>query len=243
MNFLITSGGTKAPIDLVRDITNQSHGNFASKLALEALKHKNDVTFMYAKGSKTPFSINANLHQIDLSYVVSDLASINNLRLNHDGHYSELEYTTYADYSETLKARLTFYSKPFDVIMLAAAVSDYLPKKYYNKKVKSSEELTIELKKAEKLIGKIKKWQPETFLVGFKMLVNASNDELLDAAQASIKKNKCNMVIANDYEKIKAGNPEVFIVHEDGDEYYYSKSDGYNIPEIVMNIIMEKTKK
>jgi phosphopantothenoylcysteine synthetase/decarboxylase len=37
MRVLITSGGTKVPIDGVRDITNMSHGNFGAKIAREFL--------------------------------------------------------------------------------------------------------------------------------------------------------------------------------------------------------------
>jgi len=56
MKVLITSGGTKVPIDKVRFITNMSSGTFGSRIALEALMTGNDVIFLHAEKSKTPFS-------------------------------------------------------------------------------------------------------------------------------------------------------------------------------------------
>ena len=37
MKILVTSGGTKIPIDRVRDITNMSTGTFGSKIAIELI--------------------------------------------------------------------------------------------------------------------------------------------------------------------------------------------------------------
>jgi hypothetical protein len=62
--ILITSGGTKVPIDKIRDITNQSSGTFGSKIATEALKRNHDVTFMRAKGSKSPFSMEIDFNKL-----------------------------------------------------------------------------------------------------------------------------------------------------------------------------------
>ena len=50
--------------------------------------------------------------------------------------------------------------KQFDIVILAAAASDYIPKNQYPKKIKSTKNsLTIQLKKAPKIIDHIKKLQ------------------------------------------------------------------------------------
>ena len=68
MKILITSGGTKVPIDRVRSITNMSCGTFGSRIAdaffskgLEVFRtgteHGNPIekiTFFMAKGSRRP---------------------------------------------------------------------------------------------------------------------------------------------------------------------------------------------
>jgi phosphopantothenoylcysteine decarboxylase/phosphopantothenate--cysteine ligase len=53
LKILITSGGTKIPIDAVRYITNMSSGTFGAKIATQALKHNLIVHFLHAENSKT----------------------------------------------------------------------------------------------------------------------------------------------------------------------------------------------
>ena len=99
MKVLITSGGTKVKIDMVRNISNMSKGTFGSKIAYEFLDRENyDVTFLMAKDSKYP---------------------------NQNGSYGYrklVEYVTFEDYERLLNIYLD--EKP-DIIVLAAAVSDY----------------------------------------------------------------------------------------------------------------------
>lgn len=63
MKVLITSGGTKVPIDPVRDITNMSSGTFGSKIATEFLKTGQHVSFVMAEKSKTPFTFHRDLYE------------------------------------------------------------------------------------------------------------------------------------------------------------------------------------
>lgn len=60
MKILVTSGGTKIPIDKVRDITNMSKGTFGSKIATELLKLGHEIIFFKAKNSKSPFKFDYN---------------------------------------------------------------------------------------------------------------------------------------------------------------------------------------
>ena len=62
--------------------------------------------------------------------------------------------------------------------------------------------LLIFMDKTPKIIKLIKQLQPETILVGFKLLVDVGEDELLQAAYNLILKNNCDFVLANDLEKI-----------------------------------------
>ncbi len=65
--------------------------------------------------------------------------------------------------------------KKFDVVILAAAASDYTVQNYSKSKIKSSQKsLQIKLKQAPKIIDYIKKCQKYVFLVGFKAETNLS---------------------------------------------------------------------
>ena len=92
--------------------------------------------------------------------------------------------------------------KKFDIVILAAAASDYIPKNQYSKKIKSTKNsLTVELKKAPKIIDYIKKLQKDVFLIGFKAETDISKKELVVRAKQKLKDSKANMIIANDIGK------------------------------------------
>jgi phosphopantothenate-cysteine ligase len=86
--------------------------------------------------------------------------------------------------------------------------------------------MSIALTRATKLIGKVKQWNPKCKLVGFKLLVNSTDEELVDAARRSINKNRCDVVVANDLRDIKAGEHRLLIVTRNGVEEY--KTDHKN---------------
>ena len=92
--------------------------------------------------------------------------------------------------------------KKFDIVILAAAASDYIPKNQYPKKIKSTKNsLTIELKKAPKIIDHIKKLQKDVFLIGFKAETDISKKELVIRAKQKLRDSKADMIIANDIGK------------------------------------------
>ena len=92
--------------------------------------------------------------------------------------------------------------KKFDIVILAAAASDYIPKNQYSKKIKSTKNsLTVELKKAPKIIDHIKKLQKDVFLIGFKAETDISKKELVIRAKQKLRDSKADMIIANDIGK------------------------------------------
>lgn len=110
--------------------------------------------------------------------------------------------------------------KKFDVVIMAAAISDYTPEKPSKKKIKSSKDiLKINLKRAPKIINHIKKIQKNVFLVGFKAEVNLSRVDLVREARKKMKESNADMIVANDignsrYTKNPENN-EVIIVNSE----------------------------
>ncbi len=87
----------------------------------------------------------------------------------------------------------------FDIVIMAAAVSDYIPKNPSAKKIKSSKmDLSISLKKAPKIIDHVKKMQKNVLLVGFKAETNVTNAQLIKSAKKKLKESSSDMIIAND---------------------------------------------
>ena len=87
----------------------------------------------------------------------------------------------------------------FDIVIMAAAISDYIPKNPSKKKIKSSKtNLSISLKKAPKIINEIKKIQKNILLVGFKAETNVTNTQLIKSAKKKLKESSSDIIIAND---------------------------------------------
>lgn len=209
MKILVTSGGTKIPIDKVRDITNMSKGTFGSKIATELLKMGHEVLFFKAKYSRSPFEFNYNFFG-KVALAEENFNRIHEFVRTHYNRYNEMEYSTFEEYRDRLERWIKF-ERP-DVVMLAAAVSDYGVENPFDGKIRSNDLLTIKLVQLPKIIHLIKTWHPNCKLVGFKMLVNSKEYQLIEAAKRSIAENGCDMIVANDLADIKEGKHKVHLV-------------------------------
>lgn len=218
MKILITSGGTKIPIDKVRDITNMSKGTFGSKIASELLKLGHEVIFFKAKNSKSPFQFDYNFFGKAALAQEAFNKKVDFVN-QHYSRYNELEYSTFNEYREILE-RIIKFNQP-DVVMLAAAVSDYGVENPHDGKIRSNDLLTIKLVQLPKIIHLIKTWHPNCKLVGFKLLVGSKEYELVDAAKRSIAENGCDMIVANDLTDIKDGKHKVHLVFPKTDTLLY----------------------
>lgn len=101
-------------------------------------------------------------------------------------------------------------SKKFDIVIMAAAVSDYTLENTSKNKIKSTKnKIKISLKKTPKIIDQIKKYQKNVFLVGFKAETNLSKKELITLAKKKMNESSADMIVANDVGSIRyRKNPE-----------------------------------
>jgi phosphopantothenoylcysteine synthetase/decarboxylase len=210
MKVLLTSGGTKVPIDDVRHIGNMSSGTFGSKIGTKILEDGNSLYFLTSKEGKTPLKINEDLNGKNADYCILDVVKKMLEIKTYSKRYYEIPYSSFQEYEKWLE----LYTKEakVDVIILAAAVSDYLTKPTSGK-IRSSSDLNIQLEPAPKLISKIRKeWGFTGILVGFKLLVGATKQELIAASHKSIRDNGCDFVVANDLNDIKRGDHKILLV-------------------------------
>ncbi|MCV0410810.1 bifunctional phosphopantothenoylcysteine decarboxylase/phosphopantothenate--cysteine ligase CoaBC [Nitrosopumilus sp.] len=99
--------------------------------------------------------------------------------------------------------------KKFDVVIMAAAVSDYTPESVSKSKIKSDKKfLTIRLKKVPKIIEQVKKLQKDTLLVGFKAESNITKSALIKSAQKKMRDANADIMIANDIGSKYQKNPD-----------------------------------
>lgn len=99
--------------------------------------------------------------------------------------------------------------KKFDIVIMAAAVADYIPINSSKTKIKSSKnELKISLKKAPKIIDQVKKIQKNVLLIGFKAETNLTKNQLIKSAQKKLKESSSDLIVANDIGSKYMKNPK-----------------------------------
>lgn len=186
MKILITSGGCKVPIDDVRFITNFSSGRYGSELldcfsGMENL----DIIFFHERGTN------------QTQYGPTDVELYKN---------SRIRFVEYKDYWDYLKVKNLIKTEQPDVIISAAAISDYVIDKTEGKISSDNDEMTIRLKKGEKIIQSFRELAPNALIVGFKLLVSPTDREKYEAITRQF--NYVDRVIYNDLTELRKGKTD-----------------------------------
>ncbi len=121
-----------------------------------------------------------------------------------------------------------------DIILVPAAISDFLIEKYEGK-VSSSEPTTIELTQAPKILGLLRK-NTQALIVGFKAETGIGLEELESRAIKRMKEHGLGMIIANLIEDVGPYDTKAMILRKDGkkDIFELKKSE---LATIVFDII------
>ena len=83
-----------------------------------------------------------------------------------------------------------------DIVIMAAAISDYTPKSYSDKKIKKesrSNDFTIDLKKTNDILFNLGKLKKNQLLIGFAL----ENDNEIENAKKKLKEKKLDIIILN----------------------------------------------
>lgn len=104
--------------------------------------------------------------------------------------------------------------KIYDIIILCAAISDYIPKKKKGKIPSGKDKLTIELLKAPKIISILRKKAPKSKIIGFKVEENTS--KLKEKAKNLLAKNNLDFVVANTISGFNKDKNEIWIIDKKG---------------------------
>nr|WP_054550812.1 phosphopantothenoylcysteine decarboxylase [Lysinibacillus sphaericus] len=193
---LITSGGTLEKWDRVRGHTNLSKGTMGCYLAEAALAADANVVYMHGYFAQLPENQN------DMTLI---------------------QFEGIEDLGQ--KVRHAVQQQHVDIVIMAAAGSDWVIDKVYDQsgnlmeetgKMPSDEPPIIHFKKAPKVLGQIKGWQPNVTLVGFKL--EATNDEEFLLARARLRMETANaqFMVANSSQSLYGGDEPHWIVPADG---------------------------
>lgn len=228
-NVLITAGGTIAPIDDVRVLTNRSTGRFATALAESCLRRGADVTYIATtpqiagplEDQKRRFDSVIDPAEIRRSVIAQMVRG-----LNHQGQLRriDLSFGTVADYAAVLQHECE--SRAWDLVLLAAAVSDYEPLPVTGKIASDADELVLTLKRTPKVIQQVRGWiGPRAKLAGFKLTSGADDATMLEIAANACRINRADWTIANDQASLNQGRHRVAVVRGDGDSQWFEPGE------------------
>ena len=101
----------------------------------------------------------------------------------------------------------------FEEVLASSDLTEFLEKSNSESKISSADDYQVLfLKKNPKIIGKVKEWNPNIRLIGFKLLVGVSKEDLLAAAKASLEKNQAELIVANDLTEISSGQHHAYLL-------------------------------
>jgi phosphopantothenoylcysteine decarboxylase / phosphopantothenate---cysteine ligase len=178
---VVSAGGTREPIDLVRFVGNRSSGRMGVALAAEAKRRGADVTLVYANGAAPP--------PAGVEVVAAPTA---------------------ADMAREILAR-----EEADVVLMAAAVSDYRPK--------DEETWTLALEPTDDVLTELGRRRREKgrggVLVGF---AADAGERGLERAREKLANKKGNLFVFNDVSRSDIGfeseSNEVVLISSRGEQ-------------------------
>lgn len=198
--IVITSGAMEEKIDNIRTLINKSSGKLGSVIA-DTFKDQ-QVTYIHTSSAMLPTT-----------------ESINKIKINN-----------ISDLVKTLKREV----KDADIVIHLMAVSDFSYQGYTTKdnpnkviksdKINSEEDILLVMKRNAKVIDKIKEYNQETKLVGFKLLSNVSQEELKKACINLKERANCDIVVGNILENISEEQHKALILSDD-DIFVNTKED------------------
>lgn len=239
-HILITAGGTAEAIDGVRQISNISTGKLCA-LIYEALSEylaaRTDAINIMSPGYMVHYVVSGvavrpeKKENLPISfYTVTDVKSVetvlNKLLKEHQIAYavhgmavSDFTKDYLIEREELVRELARALENNVEKLageklrmLIRSVIESPAQTLDTTKKVHSDTELMLSLRRTPKLIEKIKQLSPETFLVGFKLLKGVSEDELIHASAGLAEKNGCDLVLANDMDKIRNGRHEGLLI-------------------------------
>jgi phosphopantothenate---cysteine ligase (CTP) len=214
MNVVVTGGGTVAPIDDVRLMTNVSSGRFAAAISEACLDLGANVWHIHTVSAQLPLKRFAefDLDKADPAAELLRLARLQEKWLSQRDRLQlvPLKIGNVDDYGATLKHVLQ--SRPIDIVFLPMAVADFEPAPQPGKLSSEAESLVLHCRRTPKVIRLVRDWSPSVYLVGFKLLSGVSREQLILRAEAACQDNRADLTVANDLQTLRQGRHTIHLV-------------------------------
>ncbi len=211
--FVLTAGGTREPLDAVRHISNVASGSLPAAIANELLCRGATVYYIHGPEARLPGHVSVQLELMHDTAKLHEMLSLLNQRVLTlaaevaGGHLHLLPIVRAVEAAEVLKT-IVGQVHP-EAVACAMAVADWAPifhaGKIASQLLGTESELAIHLQPTPKAIDGVKAAWPATRLLGFKLLADASEADLLSAATRLLERSGADAVFANDMREYRQG--------------------------------------
>jgi phosphopantothenoylcysteine decarboxylase / phosphopantothenate---cysteine ligase len=186
---LITAGPTWVPLDSVRHIGNFSTGATGLEIARSSVAAGASVTLLLGPTRVAPSETERRALTL-------------------------IEFVTFDELHSLVREQVG--GRSFDVMVHAAAVSDFRPAGPLPGKLASGEPLTLRLEPTPKIVDEVKHLDPAIFLVKFKLEVGRTPEELIEIARRSRERSGADLMVANDLASMREGAHPAYLIDEAG---------------------------
>ena len=225
IHIAITAGGTEEPIDGIRKITNMSSGSLGwhcleAVLSYMEKQNRTDFRVHYIKAPKavtkelnakhTPYvdfidvtntqsvydSIDEMMDEVNIGVFIHAMA-ISDFSYSYSVSIGDLAEELYQTFVE---------DKSISKVKIEAILTNPIHKHSAGEKISSSNNIVMGFETTPKVISLIKKKNPDTFLVGFKLVKHNNDNNLLRQAEKLRLTNDCDAVFANEASDLSEDN-------------------------------------
>lgn len=215
MKILVTSGGTSEAIDSVRSITNHSSGKLGKIITETLLKAGHEVCLITTLQAVKPVS-HPNLTIIEIKNTADLLQVMKDKVMDYQVLIHSMAVSDYTP----------VYMTGFDEVEASQDLTEFLDRKNQETKISSKDDVQVLfLKKNPKIISLVKEWNPNIHLIGFKLLVDVSQEHLIRIARESLEKNQADLIVANDLTQINGEQHKAYLVEKNNFQTATSKQE------------------
>ena len=203
-SVVVTAGATAEEIDPVRVLTNRSSGRMGRAVARACYVRGADVTLIHGPvGPHPPTSLGLNPKADDPAVPYAELHEVSD--------------------SAAMLAAVEGAIEDADALVSVAAVGDYTTDEHADK-LRSGQDLSLDLRPTPKIIDRARETQPELPIVGFKTETSGDDGAMVDAARDILDRAGLSFVVANDASVMGAKETRaLFVSEENVDEVVGSK--------------------
>ena len=145
--------------------------------------------------------------------------------LVHDGPAVPYAETRRVETAAEMLEAVTDLTDDADALVSAAAIGDYTVEAA-EEKIRSGQDLTLELSPTPKLIDEVRAAHPDLPIVGFKVETGGDDEAMVSAARSTLERADLSFVVANDAGVMGEATTRVLVVRaDDVREFEGSKAD------------------